>query len=171
MTLHLKVEVTALSHYEHAEDKFIEEVMVATVRCEEIASEKLSDLRSDKGWLELEEVVQLGPVKGFGEKLSSIIDTYLSLYDEETIFFDESVRNAKRKQLESNTLDIVFPVYATMIGHLRSIALKDFKTKLDGSLNNGKGFASSVQTWIQSIMLKFDKDSAGNNQIHSSSSS
>jgi hypothetical protein len=107
----------------------------------------------------LEEAVQLGPVHGFGEKLSSIIDTYLSLYDEETTFFDESVRNAKRKQLESNALDIVYPAYTTMIGHLRSKALDDFKTKLDQSLNNGEGFASSVQTWTQSILLEFDKGS------------
>ncbi|GAU49078.1 hypothetical protein TSUD_406840 [Trifolium subterraneum] len=54
-------------------------VMIATVRCDEIADEKLSELRSDKGWLELEKAVQFGPVQGFGEKLSSIIDTYLSL--------------------------------------------------------------------------------------------
>ncbi|PNX90500.1 protein root hair defective 3 [Trifolium pratense] len=54
--------------------------MVATVPCEEIAYEKLSQLRYDKGWLELEEAVQLDPVQGFGEKLISIIDTYLSLY-------------------------------------------------------------------------------------------
>ncbi|XP_045804709.1 protein ROOT HAIR DEFECTIVE 3 homolog 2 isoform X2 [Trifolium pratense] len=134
-------------------------VMVATVRCEEIAYEKLSQLRSDKGWLELEEAVQLGPVQGFGEKLSSIIDTYFSLYDEETIFFDESVRNAKRKQLESNALDIVYPAYTTMIGHLRSKALDDFKTKLDQALNNGEGFAASVQTWTHSILLEFDKGS------------
>lgn len=135
-------------------------VMVATVRCEEIAYEKLSQLRSDKGWLELEEVVQSGPVQGFGEKLSSIIDTYLSLYDEETIYFDDAVRNAKRKQLESNALDTVYPAYSTMIGHLRSKALDDFKTKLDQSLNNGEGFASSVRTWTQSIMLEFEKGSA-----------
>ncbi|WJX27471.1 hypothetical protein P8452_16284 [Trifolium repens] len=54
-------------------------VLVANMRCEEIASEKLSNFRSDKGWLKLKEAVQLGPVKGVGEKLSSIIDTYLSL--------------------------------------------------------------------------------------------
>jgi hypothetical protein len=52
-----------------------------------------------------------------------------------------------------------------MIGHLRSKALDDFKTKLDQSLNNGEGFASSVQTWTQSILLEFDKGSDGNNQI------
>jgi len=50
-----------------------------------------------------------------------------------------------------------------MIGHLRSKALDDFKTKLDQSLNNGEGFASSVRTWTQSIMLEFEKGSAGNN--------
>ncbi|PNX86352.1 protein root hair defective 3, partial [Trifolium pratense] len=80
-------------------------------------------------------------------------------YDEETIFFDESVRNAKRKQLESNALDIVYPAYTTMIGHLRSKALDDFKTKLDQALNNGEGFAASVQTWTHSILLEFDKGS------------
>jgi len=50
-----------------------------------------------------------------------------------------------------------------MIGHLRSKALDDFKTKLDQSLNNGEGFASSVRRWTQSIMLEFEKGSAGNN--------
>ncbi|KAK7331246.1 hypothetical protein VNO77_25466 [Canavalia gladiata] len=132
-------------------------VMVATVRCEEIANEKLSHLRSDEAWLELEEAVQIGPVQGFGGKLSSIIDAYLSQYDEEAIFFDESVRNAKRTQLESKALDVVYPAYTTLLGHLRSKALDNFKTKLEQSLNNGEGFASSVRRWTQSIMLEFDQ--------------
>ncbi|KAK7412799.1 hypothetical protein VNO78_04434 [Psophocarpus tetragonolobus] len=135
-------------------------VMVATVRCEEIATEKLNQLRSDKGWLELEEAVELGPVRGFGEKLSSIIDGCLSQYDEEAIFFDEAVRNAKRKQLKAKALDLVYPSYTTLLGHLRAKALDDFKTKLEQSLNNGEGFASSVRTWTQAIVLEFDKGSA-----------
>ena len=57
----------------------------------------------------------------------------------------------------------MYPAYSTMIGHLRSKALDDFKTKLDQSLNNGEGFASSVRRWTQSIMLEFEKGSAGNN--------
>ncbi|RDY08984.1 Protein ROOT HAIR DEFECTIVE 3-like 2, partial [Mucuna pruriens] len=132
-------------------------VMVATVRCEEIANEKLNQLRSDKVWLELEEAVQLGPVRGFGEKLSSLIDACFSQYDEEAIFFDEAVRNAKREQLESKALDLVYPAYTTLLGHIRAKSLDDFKTKLEQSLNNGEGFASSVRTWTQSIMLEFDK--------------
>eukprot|EP01018_Ginkgo_biloba_P021580 Gb_39091 [translate_table: standard] len=53
-------------------------VMVATVRCEEIAKEKLAQLTSDEGWQELEEAVQSGPVVGFGKKLSAILDKYFS---------------------------------------------------------------------------------------------
>ncbi|OIV96013.1 hypothetical protein TanjilG_27117 [Lupinus angustifolius] len=136
-------------------------VMVATVRCEEIGNEKLSQLCADEGWLELDEAVRLGPVLGFGEKLSSIIDTYLSQYDREAIFFDEAVRNAKRKLLESKALDFVYPAYTTILGHLRSKALDDFKTKLEQSLSKGEGFASAVNVWTQSIMLEFDKGSSG----------
>ncbi|KAE9591573.1 putative P-loop containing nucleoside triphosphate hydrolase [Lupinus albus] len=135
-------------------------VMVATVRCEEIANEKLGQLRSDEGWLELEDAVQSGPVRGFGEKLSSIIDIYLSQYDQEAIFFDEAVRNAKRKQLESMALDFVYPAYTIILGHLRSKALEDFKTKLEQSLKNGEGFASTVHMWTKSILLEFDKGSS-----------
>ncbi|KAI4296630.1 hypothetical protein L6164_036575 [Bauhinia variegata] len=135
-------------------------VMVATVRCEEIANEKLGHLRSDEGWLALEEAVQSGPVQGFGKKLSSIIDAYLSEYDVEAIYFDEGVRNAKRQQLESKALDFVYPAYTTMMGHLRARALENFKTKLEQSLKNGEGFAASVHTWTQSCMLEFDQGSA-----------
>jgi hypothetical protein len=63
----------------------------------------------------------------------------------------------------------VHPAYKTMIWHLHSICLNDFKTKLDGLLSNGKGFKSSVKYLTPSIMLKFDEGSTGNIQIHSSS--
>ncbi|WJX23177.1 hypothetical protein P8452_12407 [Trifolium repens] len=134
-------------------------VMVATVRCEEIANEKLSLLRSDKGWLELKKGVQSYPVQGFGKKLGSIIHTYLSQYDEETSFFDEAVRNAKRKQFQSNVFVIVHPAYETMLEHVRSKCLEAFKIKLDGSLKSGKGFDSSVKYLTPSIMCEFDEAS------------
>ncbi|KAL6952440.1 hypothetical protein U1Q18_040926, partial [Sarracenia purpurea var. burkii] len=53
-------------------------VMVATVRCEEIANDVLSRLTSDEGWLALGEAIESGPVSGFGKMISSIIGTYLS---------------------------------------------------------------------------------------------
>lgn len=135
-------------------------VMVATVRCEEIANDKLRRLSADEGWLALEEAVQEGPVSGFGKRLSSVLDTYLSEYDMEALYFDEGVRNAKRKQLESKALDFVYPTYSTLLGHLRSKAFESFKIQLEQSLKKGEGFAASVCACTQSCMLEFDRGCA-----------
>ncbi|KAK6264395.1 hypothetical protein SCA6_019829 [Theobroma cacao] len=135
-------------------------VMVATVRCEEIANEKLHRLSSDEDWLALEQAGQSGPVSGFGRKLSSILETYFSEYDMETIYFDEGVRNAKRKQLESKALDCVHPAYLNLLGNLRVKALENFKSRLEQMLNKGEGFAASAHTCIKSCMLEFDQGCA-----------
>ncbi|KAB2637062.1 protein ROOT HAIR DEFECTIVE 3 2-like [Pyrus ussuriensis x Pyrus communis] len=135
-------------------------VMVATVRCEEIANQKFKQLVHDEGWLALQEAVETGPVQGFGRRLSSILVTYLSKYDMEAIYFDEGVRNSKRQLLESKALDFVYPAYSAMLGHLRSKALEDFQVRLEQSLNKGEGFASSVRTCAQSSMLEFEKGCA-----------
>ncbi|KAF7145657.1 hypothetical protein RHSIM_Rhsim04G0119500 [Rhododendron simsii] len=66
-------------------------VMVATVRCEEIASDELRRLSSDE-YL----VLEISSVK--------ILDTYLFEYDMEAFYFDELLRKAKRQQLESKEL-------------------------------------------------------------------
>ncbi|XP_050145043.1 protein ROOT HAIR DEFECTIVE 3 homolog 2-like isoform X1 [Malus sylvestris] len=135
-------------------------VMVATVRCEEIANQKFKQLVHDEGWLALQEAVETGPVQGFGKRLGSILATYLSEYDMEAIYFDEGVRNSKRQLLESKALDFVYPAYSAMLGHLRSKALEDFQVRLEQSLNKGEGFASSVRTCAQSSMLEFEKGCA-----------
>nr|KJB67040.1 hypothetical protein B456_010G171200 [Gossypium raimondii] len=132
-------------------------VMVATVRCEEIANEKLHHLSSNEDWLALEEAVQCGPVSGFGRRLSSILETYFSGYDIETFYFDHGVRNAKRKQLESKSLDFVHPAYLNLLGHFRFKALEDFKSRLEQMLNIGEGFAASICTSTESCMLEFDQ--------------
>ncbi|WOK98505.1 hypothetical protein Cni_G07217 [Canna indica] len=131
-------------------------IMVATVRCEEIANEKLSCLSSDKDWLELEASVQAGPVSGFGKKLDFILNFYLSEYDRETIYFDDGVKIAKRQQLESRALQLVHPAFQTMLGHLRSKALDKFKINLEQSMKIRRGFAESVRTCSQTSLLEFD---------------
>ncbi|GKV44270.1 hypothetical protein SLEP1_g51466 [Rubroshorea leprosula] len=137
-------------------------VMVANVRCEEIADEKFCGLTSDEAWIELEEAVQSGPVPDFGRKLSSILDTYFSKYDMEAIYFDERVRNAKRQQLESKVFDFVYPAYTKLLGHLRSKALEDFKSRLEEMLNKGEEFAASVPTCTNSCLVEFDRGCEGN---------
>nr|GMD06394.1 protein ROOT HAIR DEFECTIVE 3 homolog 2-like isoform X1 [Ipomoea batatas] len=132
-------------------------VMVATVRCEEIANEKFSCLMIDEDWLALEHTVHDGAVPNFGKRLSSILDTYLSQYDVDSIYFEESVRNAKRQHLELKALQLVHPAYISQLEHLRADAFEGFKKRLEQSLCRGEGFAASVRTCTQSCMLDFDK--------------
>ncbi|WVZ50868.1 hypothetical protein U9M48_002079 [Paspalum notatum var. saurae] len=131
-------------------------VMVATVRCEEIANEKLKHFLSDKGWLELDAAVKSGPIPSFGMRLSAILDSYLSEYDTETMYFDEGVRTAKRQQLESSMLDHTYPALDTVTEHLHLMAFNKFKSDLEQSLRGKKGFAASVLQCAQASMAEFD---------------
>ncbi|XVE99555.1 hypothetical protein REPUB_Repub03eG0209100 [Reevesia pubescens] len=132
-------------------------IMVATVRCEHIANQKLHQLSTNEDWLALERAIQSGTVSGFGAKLSSILETYISEYDKEAFYFDEAVRNEKRKQLESKALDFVHPAYLKLLEQLRFEALENFKSKLEHMLNKGVGFAASAKSCISYGMLEFDQ--------------
>ncbi|PKA58289.1 Protein root hair defective 3 like 2 [Apostasia shenzhenica] len=131
-------------------------VMVATVRCEEIANGKLDSFSSDKRWVEVVEAVNSGPVPGFGKTVSSILDYYFAEYEREAFYFDDGVRSAKRRQLESKALDLVKPVYLAMLGHLRSKAFHKFKNDLEQSLKKELRFSCSVYNCTQSTMQEFD---------------
>ncbi|KAM7476049.1 hypothetical protein LguiB_023292 [Lonicera macranthoides] len=135
-------------------------VMVATVRCEEIANEKYSSFVANKDWCELEEAVQSYPVPGFGKKLSAILETCLSEYDAEATYFEEGVRTAKQKQLEEKLLQLVQPAYQSMLGHLRTGTLDKFKDAFDNALNGGQGFAVAASDCTKSFMKQFDEGCA-----------
>ncbi|OMO70752.1 Root hair defective 3 GTP-binding protein [Corchorus capsularis] len=135
-------------------------VMVATVRCEEIANEKYAAFTASETWSVLEEAVQSGPVSGFGKKLNSVLSTFLSEYDAEATYFDEGVRSAKRKQLEDKLLQLVQPAYQTMLGHLRSETLEKFKEAFEKALSAGEGFSVAAHNCTKSFMATFDERAA-----------
>ncbi|KAK8584866.1 hypothetical protein V6N13_138811 [Hibiscus sabdariffa] len=132
-------------------------VMVATVRCEEIANEKFAAFTANENWCLLEEAVQSGPVAGFGKKLNSILYTSLSEYDAEATYFDDGVRSAKRKQLEEKLLQLVQPAHQSMLGHLRSGTLERFKEAFEKALNGGEGFSLAARNCTESYMASFDE--------------
>ncbi|KAJ6427569.1 hypothetical protein OIU84_023041 [Salix udensis] len=135
-------------------------VMVATVRCEEIAKEKYSSFAANEEWCLMEEAVQSEIVSGFGKKLSGILNFSLSEYDAEAIYFDGGVRSAKRKQLEEKLLQLVQPAHQSMLGHIRSRTLENFKEAFEKALNAGEGFSLAAVTCTQNHMYKFDKGHA-----------
>ncbi|KAK1375943.1 Protein ROOT HAIR DEFECTIVE 3-like [Heracleum sosnowskyi] len=133
-------------------------VMVATVRCEEIANEKYSSFITNKDWSEVEQSVHSHPVPGFGRKLSSILDTCLSEYDAEATYFEGGVRSTKRKQLEDKLLQLVQPAHQSMLGHIRSRTLDKFKDAFDNALKGGQGFAEAARESTKLFMNIFDEE-------------
>ncbi|XP_027771256.1 protein ROOT HAIR DEFECTIVE 3 isoform X1 [Solanum pennellii] len=133
-------------------------VMVATVRCEEIANEKYVSFTENEEWSQLEEAVNSHSVRGFGRKVSSILDACLSEYDVEATFFDEGVRSSKRKHLEEKLLQLVQPAYQSMLGHIRSDAFERFKEAFEKALKGGKGFALAARECADSFMTHFDEE-------------
>ncbi|KAL2899542.1 Protein ROOT HAIR DEFECTIVE 3 [Bienertia sinuspersici] len=135
-------------------------VMVATVRCEEIANERYNEFTQNQFWLQLEEASQSGPVAGFGKKLSSIIADCLYQYDSEVAYFDEGVRTSKRKHLEDKLLQLVQPAFHSILGHLRSGTVEKFKEAFDKALNSGEGFSAASHRCKQAFMNHFDEGCA-----------
>ncbi|XP_019198340.1 PREDICTED: protein ROOT HAIR DEFECTIVE 3 homolog 1-like isoform X1 [Ipomoea nil] len=132
-------------------------VMVATVRCEEIANEKYASFTANEEWCQLDKAVQSHVVPGFRKKLSSMLGTCLTEYEAETTFYDEGVRLDKRKQLEEKLLQLTLPAYQFMLKHIRSETLETFKKEFDIALNEGKGFAMVARGCTESFMAQFDE--------------
>ncbi|GKD99863.1 root hair defective 3-like protein, partial [Tanacetum coccineum] len=152
-------------------------VMVATVRCEEIANEKCAAFITNKEWCELEDAVKSHLVPDFGHKLSSMLETcfsgyfvgytslpiidYFRSYDNETSFFEEGVRTAKRKQMEEKLLQLVHPAYKTTLEHIRSETVEKFNKAFESALSEGQGFALAARNCKTSIMKLFDGQCEG----------
>ncbi|KAI3806833.1 hypothetical protein L1987_22748 [Smallanthus sonchifolius] len=132
-------------------------VMVATVRCEEIANEKYSFFATNQDWCDLEEAVQSHIVPGFGRKLSSMIDACLSGYDEEATYFEDSVRSAKRRQLGEKLIQLVHPTYQLMLEHIQLETLDKFKRSLHDALSGGLGFANAARDCMGSFIRIFEE--------------
>ncbi|KAL6537484.1 Cell wall protein rhd3 [Orobanche minor] len=135
-------------------------VMVATVRCEEIANEKFASFIANEEWCQLEEMVRSQPVPGFGRKLTSIINVCLLEYEAEAAYFDEGVRSSKRKHLEEKLLQLVQSAYQFMLGHIRSGTLDRFKEAFENALNEGKGFAIAARDCTEYFISQFNEASA-----------
>ncbi|XP_074312775.1 protein ROOT HAIR DEFECTIVE 3-like isoform X2 [Silene latifolia] len=135
-------------------------VMVATVLCEEIANEKCAGFTLNQDWLLLEKASKSGPVKGFGRKLSSILGSCLSEYDEETVYFDEGVRTEKKKHVEDKLLQLVQPAFQSILRHLRSGSLEKFKEAFEKALKNRERFSDAACRVKQSVLDIFDNELA-----------
>lgn len=112
-------------------------IMVATVRCEQIAKEKFESFVASKEWLQLCQAVRTRTISNFGKELSEMIKNYLSSYDEEATYLDRDVKLEKRKQLEEKLVQHVHPTYQDMLLRIMSESLENFKEEFEEALHVG----------------------------------
>jgi hypothetical protein len=115
-------------------------VMVATVRCEEIAEERLGEFAAEKAQ---EGLVRLAnrsdpdvPVCGLGSAIRDVFEAHLASYDEESKFFDEDVRASKRAFLRSRMTRRVAPAVAARMTRVAERRLAHLEDALASVLSN-----------------------------------
>ena len=64
------------------------QVMVANIRCKEIMSEKLEQLKDDQAWQGLCEEARANLAPELGSTMGSLMSSCLTGYDEEAQYFD-----------------------------------------------------------------------------------
>ncbi|XP_037429923.1 protein ROOT HAIR DEFECTIVE 3-like [Triticum dicoccoides] len=131
-------------------------VMVATVRCGQISSEKVAIFIADQDWKHFKETVQNYYVPGFGKKISTLLDRCLSEYDMECIYYDDGVRTSIRQQLESEILKLVYPAYKSLMKHLLNGTLKAFEESFHKAQKKQE-FEVAARDCTQSFLHKFTK--------------
>eukprot|EP00850_Spirogloea_muscicola_P012497 SM000081S22631 [mRNA] locus=s81:188171:199824:+ [translate_table: standard] len=133
-------------------------VMVATVRCEEIAREQLLGLRNQQEWRDLDEAAKARAVDGFGRQASAMLEHCIEGYDAEAAYFDEGVRSSKRELLLSEVGKLMQPAYTATVAHHRTAALVAFKEALDRQLatKNDVPFAEAANATMRAAVEGFD---------------
>ncbi|XP_027116737.1 protein ROOT HAIR DEFECTIVE 3-like isoform X4 [Coffea arabica] len=98
-------------------------------------------------WLQIEK--NAISVQGFGARVSAIIGIYLSQYDEEAQHYDETKRDASRKQLIEDIMKVVKPTYLSVVEHMRHEILEKFEqAAVDELKKNGVLVAMNTDKYI-----------------------
>ncbi|GFR42392.1 hypothetical protein Agub_g3264, partial [Astrephomene gubernaculifera] len=118
-------------------------VMVANVRCAEIAEDQLRAFEADQAWRALREAAAEGIVEGFGARASSLADSCIRGYEAEALYFDPSVRSSKLSELQVRLHALLQPPYQQQVAAQQAAVLaafeRDVKLALVEAIAGGPG--------------------------------
>ncbi|KAI8529634.1 hypothetical protein RHMOL_Rhmol12G0240000 [Rhododendron molle] len=132
------------------------EVMIANIRCGEIADKMLKDFVANKERRQLEEDAQTNPATGFGKKYNSIINSYLHGYDKDTEYYDEGVRSEKRKHLKEKMMLFVQSALQRILAQIGSRTLKEFEEAFLNAVEKRTDVKVAADNCKKACMKSFD---------------
>ncbi|KAL4442065.1 hypothetical protein ABPG77_011326 [Micractinium sp. CCAP 211/92] len=131
-------------------------VMVANIRCAEIAAEQLEAFRRDPTWRGLAEEAEQDLAASFGQRAADLMDSCLEGYDEEARYFEAGVSEAKREELVEALEGLVRPAFEGQLALLRELALAAFKQQLAMGGAPGEAFVDRAQRFSGEALEQFD---------------
>ena len=118
-------------------------VMVATVRCEQIAAAALAASTSSEAFISLGGSDE-APMSGLGARVAALLSGCLRSYDAEAELFEPTVRAAKREQLRCELLDAAAGAHGAALAAARAQLLFAAKGSLQAALSRGDGFTDAA---------------------------
>lgn len=121
-------------------------VMVATVRCEEIAANQIARTRADQQLVDLAKRAAdeaQAPLVGLRATLEAAQGSALARYDEESRFFDAAVVRAKRRRLKSGVVKALAAPLAK--AHLAKTAKRVVKRSAEALRGSGNSSSAAAE--------------------------
>ncbi|KAI8105747.1 hypothetical protein M9434_000329 [Picochlorum sp. BPE23] len=130
-------------------------VMVATIRCKEIAQQQVDVFEGDGRWVALLDEYSKGIIPDFGEKVATLVDAVMSGYDEEAHYFDSKVSHERRGVLLEDIHGKVHPVFETQLALASAKSLNAYKQGMQ-TLSQGETFCERADKAFEQAMQDFD---------------
>lgn len=111
-------------------------IMVATVRCEEIADAALAKVVDAPELAELHAGATAGKISQLGKKMVALTDMAVKPYDDEAKYFDKAVREAKRMDLQVRVAKALSEVAAAHLEHVRVEIIEAFVHEVNSTLGD-----------------------------------
>ena len=139
-------------------------VMVANIRCAEIADERIADFESNPAWQNLAADAQEDLIPGFGEKAGALLDSTLASYDEEARYFDAGVSAARQLTLVSTLQGLVKPAFDAQINLASSLSMETFrlamtapgKSPFENGAEERSTFVQRAAQYTAAALTEFD---------------
>jgi hypothetical protein len=157
LPLHLK-EVWSVIHSQKDLDLPAHKVMVAHIRCRDIAAEQLQAVINDVAWQELLKTATSGTeMADFSARSSSLIESCLYGYDTDAMYFVDAVRSEQKEELQEQLYAALKPAYDAQCKLQQNKLVKDFRAQLTAAAEDpAVRFADVATSTSQKLVQQYD---------------
>lgn len=130
-------------------------VMVATIRCKDIAIQQVSAFDEHGEWIKIQKEYMSDVVPDLGGKLAHILDEVMSGYDDEARYFDAHVSHQRRATLLEELHSKCLVIYEHQLALVSATEVKSFKESIHSS-SEGKTFSEQAVYYMDIALDNFD---------------